>query len=830
MLDPPGNLGRPVMRHHPVRYAGRILKLELGQTVKKTTVVALLLFVVLSLVLTHPLSLHLADAVEDWQDGLLNVWITAWDGHQLLTDPLHLFDANIFYPYPGTLAYSELLLGNALLALPITVVSGNPVLGYNLALFLSFVLSAFGTYLLVLNLIRSPGAGIVAGIIFAFCSYRMSNFAQVQLLVTQWMPLALLSLLYLMRRPRPRHVVTFVLFFTLQALSCFYYALLLGLAAAGLVVWLWATDSTTRNRGAVLRLLIAACGVAVLILPFVVPYVRANQNLGFARSLQDAEPFSASLRQYLLVPPNSVFNGRWLPSDDKPQPGGYPVDALFPGLVASSLGVWGLLRSRDRMRWFFLLLLVAAVLLSFGPRLYIAPHQPSSLELTLPYAWLYRFVPGAEALRAPVRFDLLAMLALAVLAGYGAASFRRRFVHALLAGLVLVESLVWPAAHIEPVPLATEIPPVYRWLADQPPGPVLELPMIFMTNGPPLEYQYMSIYHWHPTPDGFSGFFPPRHDQIVFEIRRFPSARSISLIQALDVRYLIIHTDRYPQDHWLQIREGLAENEAFNLVEAFGPDVVYEVQPRSFDPTALSIQTHVPSRAGAGQPITAYVVVTNHGQQSYAIPPTDLLHATVTWESAEAGPSVVVEANLPLVLSPGGGTAVVPLRLEAPAEPGMYRLRIQGRDGTLGEWSGAGMVEVGDQADNSFPVPVRLAAWSVPSTARAGQPLEVNLQWLALDRINAYYSVYVKLLDPAEHQVAGWDGQPRDGEAPTGSWLADQVIDDVVTLRIPADIPPGDYIVAVGMYRAEDLVPALTLNGDGEPVARVVLGTVRVEP
>ncbi|MBN1137119.1 MAG: hypothetical protein JXM73_11055, partial [Anaerolineae bacterium] len=94
-----------------------------------TTITALLLFVVLSLVFTHPLALHLADAVEDRQDALLNVWITAWDGHQLLTDPLHLFDANIFYPYPRTLAYSELLLGNALLALPITAVSGNPVLG-----------------------------------------------------------------------------------------------------------------------------------------------------------------------------------------------------------------------------------------------------------------------------------------------------------------------------------------------------------------------------------------------------------------------------------------------------------------------------------------------------------------------------------------------------------------------------------------------------------------------------------------------------------------------------------------------------------------------------
>ena len=112
---------------------------------RRATTAALLLFVVLSLVLTYPLALHMADAVEDRQDALLNVWITAWDGHQLLNDPLDLFDANIFHSYPRTLAYSELLLGNGLLALAITAATGNPVLGYNVALLLSFVLSGFGT-------------------------------------------------------------------------------------------------------------------------------------------------------------------------------------------------------------------------------------------------------------------------------------------------------------------------------------------------------------------------------------------------------------------------------------------------------------------------------------------------------------------------------------------------------------------------------------------------------------------------------------------------------------------------------------------------------------
>ena len=82
------------------------------------------------------------------------------------------------------------------------------------------------------------------------------------------------------------------------------------------------------------------------------------------------------------------------------------------------------MRGRGRTRWFFLLLALASIVLSFGPRLYLAPGQPAGLEIGLPYAWLYAAVPGFKALRAPVRFDALVMLSLAVLAGYGVAAAR----------------------------------------------------------------------------------------------------------------------------------------------------------------------------------------------------------------------------------------------------------------------------------------------------------------------------------------------------------------------------------------------------------------------
>ncbi len=814
--------------------------------VHATTVAALLLFVVLSLVFTYPLASHLADAVEDRQDALLNVWITAWDGHQLLTDPLHLFDANIFYPYRRTLAYSELLLGNALLALPITSVSGNPVLGYNVALLLSFILSGLGTYLLVRKLTGRPGAGLVAGLIFAFSSYQMSNLAQAQLLATQWLPFTLLALHQMLRHPRPRHAAAFVLFFWLQTVTSFYYGIMLGLVVGGFWIlhfgfWIYRRRRAL-NWSLVVRhsswryWLLAACCLLILLLPFVVPYFQVQRDLGFERTLADSEPFSASLRQYALVPPGSVVHGQWLPSDHQPRDGGYPADALFPGLVALGLAAWGLVRGRGRARWLYAGLLLAAFCLSLGPRLYLAPGQPAGLDLPLPYAWLYAVVPGFKALRAPVRFDALVMLALAVLAGYGVTALlpqgqgrRRAGIVALLAGLVILESLVWPGARAERVPVGDQVPPVYRWLAEQPPGPLLELPMVLTEGGPQLDYQYLSTYHWLPTPDGYSGFVPPKHGQIVYEMERFPSERSVSLLQALNVHFVQVHTDRYSSFRWRQVEAALAQVDELTLVETFGADRVYIIKERSFDPSGLKVRAYLPARAMAGQPYTAYVIAINNGSQSYAIDPNMKIYPVANWKTAEGSKVTDLEADVPLVISPGGGVAVIPLSLTAPAEPGSYRLAIDERDGILGGWAVEDTVEVGDQADNTFPVPVRLAALTAPATARPGDALSVSLTWLALGKIDAYYSVYVKLFDAQGNAVTGWDGQPRNGQAPTLTWVPGETVTDTIGLLIPAGAPPGEYTVEVGMYRAEDLARCLLLGADGELLDRFVL-QVRIEP
>src|SRR4026207_1209505 len=111
---------------------------------------ALAICLLLAIVHTRPLARHPASlSRNDNADTELNEWILAWVQHQLPRDPLHLFDANIFYPAKDSLAFSEPLIVRAGRGAPLAWAGGSPVLVYNILLILGFALTAFATCRLV---------------------------------------------------------------------------------------------------------------------------------------------------------------------------------------------------------------------------------------------------------------------------------------------------------------------------------------------------------------------------------------------------------------------------------------------------------------------------------------------------------------------------------------------------------------------------------------------------------------------------------------------------------------------------------------------------------
>ncbi len=145
------------------------------------TLAVLLFFLLATGFMLNPMIAPLPDQVRDWGDPLENTWVLAWDAHQLTTDPLSLYHANIFYPYSNALAFSESQLASAVLALPLNFAAGNPALAYNFVFFFAFAFSAFTTYLLTYDLTRNRwGALLALALMGADYTVRPMPYAPIQ--------------------------------------------------------------------------------------------------------------------------------------------------------------------------------------------------------------------------------------------------------------------------------------------------------------------------------------------------------------------------------------------------------------------------------------------------------------------------------------------------------------------------------------------------------------------------------------------------------------------------------------------------------------------------
>src|SRR4051812_41898121 len=73
------------------------------------------LFMALAVLMTWPLAPNLTTAVADPGDPFIHICILDWDWYATLHQPLHLFDAAAYYPAKYSLAYSESMVGIAML-------------------------------------------------------------------------------------------------------------------------------------------------------------------------------------------------------------------------------------------------------------------------------------------------------------------------------------------------------------------------------------------------------------------------------------------------------------------------------------------------------------------------------------------------------------------------------------------------------------------------------------------------------------------------------------------------------------------------------------------
>ncbi len=172
--------------------------------------------------MTWPYAIRLGDHTPPGPDPLLQVWIARWVQHALVTDPLHLYDANALYPLEHTLAHTDANMPAALLAAPLYLLTGNAILANNLLVLGTFVLAAGGMYALVGRLAGNRAVAFLAGLAYAFLPYRYVHLWHLQQLGHAWTPWVLLALALLIERRTWRTALAFGLLLAVQTLTTFY--------------------------------------------------------------------------------------------------------------------------------------------------------------------------------------------------------------------------------------------------------------------------------------------------------------------------------------------------------------------------------------------------------------------------------------------------------------------------------------------------------------------------------------------------------------------------------------------------------------------------------
>jgi hypothetical protein len=504
--------------------------------VRAPHVVALAVFVVLAVVHTWPLATDPAHlSRNDNGDALLNTWAIAWVAHQLPRNPLHLFDANIFYPERLTLGYSEAMIVQGLLAWPVLALGGSPVLAFNLVLLAGFALTGWAFALLIRAWTGSWSAAYVGGSLAAFNSHVLVRLPHLQAQHVEFIALMLFALDRLVSSRKFRDAVLLGSAFALQGLTS-VYLLVFSVWTLAFATLARAREWALRNPAVMIaRLALAGVLGAAVMSPYLYAYYSVHQLTGWERSVD--EQFAGSWVDYLATGSRlhwSLWSYRYFDAANS---------KTFPGIVALILtGLalsWPETRRDARVR-------MCAVTAVGCAAVSVLPHAPF-------YQVLHRLIPLFRAVRVPAHLGQIVLLMVAVVAAFGVAGLERRFrmrqkwpiVAAVLCAAVNLEALRAPLVY-RPF---QGISSVYGVLEASRRAVVVELPFYparqVFGNAP---YMLNSTRHWQPMLNGYSGFLPDSYDAAYQATQGFPDERSLLALHELGVTHVVVH-ERAFGDH-----------------------------------------------------------------------------------------------------------------------------------------------------------------------------------------------------------------------------------------------------------------------------------------
>ena len=785
----------------------------------------------------------------------IDTWISYWnnwwleraivEGHDWLSTPY------LFYPQGASLvAHSNSFL-NSLAAFALKPLVG-PVAAYNLVLLFELWISAMGMFLLVYEVTRRSSAALLAGFVFAFAPYHLTQaLAHTNLGSIHWWPFYVLFLRRALRGHRVTDALLAGFFAALTFWAGLHLALLLALWTPVYIGYhlLQEVDSNVGGRRPWMRIVgsVGIVGIVALALsaPVALPVAEDwHQMARVAAAFDEGMTEQTDLLAYLLPPTYHPLAGPYV-SPLYESFRNNRTHMPYLGYTVLALALVSLLSRRKEAR-FWLLSAGFWMLLAAGsaPRLNGTVYS----QIPLPYRLIGHLFP-ISAIRVPDRFNLLVVFSLAMSAGLGAAQLtgRRRWLVALMILLILAEYLCVPMPMWDLPPDS----PFFEQMAQEEPGySVVDYPTGRTNSKLWLYYQTL---HNKPLVGGFiardtiedytfilshpllRAFYQTAERQNHLPADQFigetipisalgPALRSL---HTSGVRYVLLHKpylDAALKAYFWRVLPvaPIYEDPTLAVYDTAHPVPFYydEFPVRLTPDVALArfdvqhddvhaewrFQVIVTPLSARIPPHTCQIQLTGEEGNVSASPITffERLPDGGTWEIGDLEVEEVVTA-LPRKLEPGAyhwsltcpGTAayIAPETLEVHPDGHTTYLR--------------------RSIDLQYGEVIQFLGYRWRTV---GPELQVTLRWKALETPRADYKVFVHLLNADGEIVRQHDAVPCNWQCPTSQWHAGDVVLDQATIPL-GTLPPGEYRLAVGLYLQETLerVPAQGPDGESLP-------------
>lgn len=544
------------------------------------------LFVAVSLVMVGARPSVLAHSMPgNLGDPALLTWVLAWGWHALTTRPVSYFNGNMFWPARSTLAYSDVLTPVVAVFGPLWAITDNWALSINLTVIGLFVFSLIATYCLARRLVGRTDAAVISAFAYTFCGTNMAGWSHIQIQTLGVLPFALLCLLHALDEERWYWGAIAGFATATVVLAAGYWGALWIVVLPFVVVIHAVRRRRELGRPFVTTMATLAAVAGVLLLPAAYAYLQFGHN-----HMQPLQPDFGLKARDLITVANGSYVWGWINPKDAPQ---IREHGMYPGVVTVVLAAFGLAalarRRLSRARRGEIALVVIAGCIAL-----VLALGPEALGVTLPFRFLHDHVPAFGGIRVTVRWTVLAWLALAVLAGAGAAwtlerlpGRRSRALVATGLGLAVLVDLAAPLGRME-LPSDAATLAVYHALDRRPSAPTVELPMVD-PGVLPVDWAYVeaprlvwSSIDWNKRVNGYSAFYPASYLDDVRTFDTFPSPASIGRAGQLRVRYVVIHGQALnPNGFWSadEISRRLADLPATATVDRYGPDWLVDLGP-----------------------------------------------------------------------------------------------------------------------------------------------------------------------------------------------------------------------------------------------------------